>query len=152
METVLILTVLAGLTVWLLVRSRGKAPQSRQVSRTEARPKGTVLPPLDGGSDPQLEDFLSRQYRKRRYYFRAKLSSGQVIGVGHTPHEDWVDVAARRQIGGEKSGPHPGPYEAFGYHVRQGRWSFGSRPPEAHEISRILSSYLGAREQQPRGF
>lgn len=142
MNLVFVLGALFVALTWLVWRL-GRPSRDAVMPETPPHRPPPELPPIEPPGDPELDAFLARQYRRRAYSFRTRLSSGQEIAVGYSLNEDWVDVLARRALAGERS--PQGPYEQFGYHMRHHRWSFGAEPPGAAEIKAVLVSHLGDR-------
>lgn len=113
-------------------------------------PKG--LHKLDISVQNELNEIINNQPTKfiKDNYYLFNLASGQEFAVGISLINPWVDVIARGRKKGEKNGLYTAQYGIHGFHAEESRWSFGSGPPGATEIRKLLHEHFGTPEKRGR--
>ncbi len=72
----------------------------------------------------------------------AVLASGAEVIFRYVPGDPWVNVETRTRRKGERAGKFSGEYREFGFHLDEERWSYGSGPPAAGEIRKLIGQYF----------
>jgi hypothetical protein len=110
------------------------------------------LQKIDISVSNELNETINDQPTKfiKNNYYLFKLTSGQEFAVGISLDNPWLDVVARGRRKGEKDGLYTGPYSTHGFHAEESRWSYGSGPPGATEIRKLLHESFGTPEKRGR--
>ena len=133
-------------------RDNGEVETDRKTAPSWVAPADIKTPNRLQKVDPEGKDELSLfiqeiTYRRKDYYYRATLASGQDFAVGVSPPYPWLDVIARTRRKGEKGGLYTGPYDICGFHAVESRWAHSDGPPGALEIRKILADHFGTPEK-----
>lgn len=75
-----------------------------------------------------------------RALYKANLLSGAEVFFGATKGKDWISIYTRKRKRGEKAGHFTGAFDSFGFNRATGQWSYGTAPPAAKEIKKLLDS------------
>lgn len=128
--------ILVALILFLVVFLRSRPSAAESPPGLPRSPEGWE--PLGDAEVEELLEAVRRSGEPRTRYYRAELSSGQLVALGHTPRYPWVDVFVRRRRRDDPEGIHTGPYEIHSYHLREERWSYGAVPPGRKELEGLI--------------
>lgn len=94
--------------------------------------------------DPLLQAFLSERHPSP-YLYQAKIGENNVVLLGVTPGEEWLNVFTRRRRKGETPGNFTGEYKRYGFSVERNGWAYGNHPAGAHEIRQLIAYFVSDR-------
>ena len=87
--------------------------------------------------DELVTAIAGRSSRKSTHY-RFELEDGELVAVGHTPKDPWLDVYVRREESYVARAPQRGPYEVYGFSLNERRWSYGVVPVRAGHLTALI--------------
>lgn len=107
------------------------------VGRAAAGPTGGGLEPMaDADAAPYIGMTVGHPPKAR--YYRARLSGGAEVVVGHTPGADHLDVFAPTRRREDGPGQATGGRRRYGFDARGSHWTYGDAPHGAREIRALL--------------